>query len=698
MFDPAEVIAVDAFNTPTQLRTAIGHLVACPDSPAYQAAVIPASFCDGKPDGSLVIYNPTDNTVIPPDGTVVAVSAVVGGVLQELVTPGSTATADVDALEIPINEEDFFRPVNATSIGSTAVPLRPYIGRPMAEVLGKALFWDMQVGSDGVQACGTCHFHAGVDNRTRNQLNPNHLGGDTTLQIAGRNLPVEPNDFPFHKLVDPSQPGEPLLNPGNVASDANDVMSSMGVVNRDFVDIERPGRQSFIPGTNPGVLKRDRGIRSADPLGAVFQNVRRVEPRNTPTFHGAAFNLDNFWDGRARFHFNGGSVFGPSDPQNHIFIDPGTAGPAGGGLVGATNGHFRSGLAAENPEMAAQPVRAKFSSLASQAVGPPLSDFEMSFRGRSWPKIGKKLLQPSMTPLANQLVATDDSVLGPFSNQEARYVLPWQGYRGRQTGALLTIKAMITVAFGRAFWQNIVAGTPQHLNGASAVCTSAVNGVLTPAGCDPFDGYVLTVAAGPAGAENTNQFTQMEANFSMFFGMAVQAYEALTIPDDTPADRFFDANPNAGHGVGEPGDQAVLFPSLVPDLVDDGLLNNSAVTPTTGVLTMIPDDPATPEYDGFGPDELFGFDIFAGANLTAALPAGSARNPIHPITTEGGGSLDIAVGSNPFTRSAKCMLCHLGAEQTDHSINISHGLLKNGPEFEYPTPRSLPTPTRPACL
>ena len=31
--------------------------------------------------------------------------------------------------------------------------------------LGKALFWDMQVGSDGRTACATCHFHAGADHR-----------------------------------------------------------------------------------------------------------------------------------------------------------------------------------------------------------------------------------------------------------------------------------------------------------------------------------------------------------------------------------------------------------------------------------------------------------------------------------------------------------------------------------------------------
>src|SRR5689334_1734124 len=37
-------------------------------------------------------------------------------------------------------------------------------------VLGKALFWDMQAGSDGHTACATCHFHAGADHRIQHQL------------------------------------------------------------------------------------------------------------------------------------------------------------------------------------------------------------------------------------------------------------------------------------------------------------------------------------------------------------------------------------------------------------------------------------------------------------------------------------------------------------------------------------------------
>jgi cytochrome c peroxidase len=720
LFDQAEEVFPDPFSTPTQLRTPIGHLVACPDpgpgAGGYQAATLPATFCDGKPEGSLVVYNPGNNGVIPPDGTVVAVAAFFDGMLHEL-DPETGTYEEITELEIPVNEEDFFRP--STDTTSVPVALRPYIGRLGAEVLGKALFWDMQVGSDGVQACASCHFHAGVDNRTRNQLNPGHLGGDLTsidvASVAGSpttNVEVIATDFPFHKGGQDS-----------LADDANDVMSSMGVSRmKQFDDIPAIGLANFLPAVN-GVraLAPDLGTATMDPI-PVMSGVRRVEPRNTPTFHGAAFNFDNFWDGRARFIFNGGSVFGPSDPTAHVFVNPGLSTAGNGQFTGATMGHLRPALLVDEPEVAAQPVRMKFSSLGSQAVGPPLSDFEMSFAGRNWAKIGKKLLQgdagsiqnqgtgapqqagtnraSAVAPLANQLVATDDSRLGPFSNQGGSVCAAL----GRPTalgkpGLCISYPDLIRLAFARQYWNR----QNRHLDGCytdDGNPATFQNTPICPAGTphDPFDGYVLAAATGAANPTNRNQFTQMEANFSLFFALAAQAYEALTIPDHTPADRFFDANPNAGHGVGEPGDQAVLFPTLIRDLLDDGQLNGSA----GANVTLIPDDPGTPWYDGFGPDEVFGFDIFAGANLTAALADGQTVDPIsgidrNPVITNSLGQT-IQVGSNPFTRSAKCMLCHLGPEQTDHSINISHGLLKNDAEFEYPTPPAVPDPTSPATF
>jgi hypothetical protein len=67
------------------------------------------------------------------------------------------------------------------------------------------------------------------------------------------------------------------------------------------------------------------GIRncSAPPTRPVNQGFRRVEPRHTPTFFAATLNFDNFWDGRARHDYNGGSVFGAADPQAHVMVhDP----------------------------------------------------------------------------------------------------------------------------------------------------------------------------------------------------------------------------------------------------------------------------------------------------------------------------------------------------------------------------------------
>ncbi len=652
VFDPDQVCGpdfpCDVNNVPLQLRRVIGELVV-------------------DADNNLVVRNPETNASldpdpdapdarIPPDGTIVAIPATnAAGQLVDI--DGNVITA----LETPLNENDFLRP--ATDVAGLPAPLRPLIGRRAAEVLGKALFWDMQVGSDGVQACGTCHFAAGADNRTRNQLSPGIFGGDNTLQVRGPNEDVNASDFPFRKLANPDLASEGDPNQ-TVLNDSNDIMSSMGVSSfKLFVDIPTPGPAAFGPAVlgvapllpdigNDTVAEPISAFTIIDPVTGNVTKLRRVEPRNTPTFHSAAFNFDNFWDGRARFEFNGGSVFGSSDPTAHIFIDPGNPGLPGGALQGATNGVIRPDMDPLNPRFN-QPVRIGFSSLASQATGPPLSNFEMSFDGRNWAKIGKKLLQPGVTPLANQLVATNDSRLGPFSNQGgAVCILASRPTAIGKPGLCVSYEELIRLAFNRELWQNNI----QHLNGAPSA--------------DPFDGYSLTVAFRPAQTINTSQFTQTEANFALFFGLSVQTYEQLTIPDDSPFDRFMDANPNAAFGVGQPGEQAVLPPDQVPGLV--------------GPLTF-------PDPDKFGPDELFGFDIFSGASLTAALPPGSPRNPILTNAT----GAQVAVGSNPFMRTGRCMICHLGPEQTDATISIAHGTLHSDTEFEFPTPPNAAEPTGP---
>ena len=59
------------------------------------------------------------------------------------------------------------------SLKTVLIPQPANIGRYIKDqsaaiALGKALFWDQQVGSDG-QACASCHFQALADSRSKNQ-------------------------------------------------------------------------------------------------------------------------------------------------------------------------------------------------------------------------------------------------------------------------------------------------------------------------------------------------------------------------------------------------------------------------------------------------------------------------------------------------------------------------------------------------
>src|SRR3954467_8450409 len=138
--------------------------------------------------------------------------------------------------------------------------------RKAAITLGKALFWDMQVGSDGMQACATCHFHAGADSRVKNQLNPGQNAGDNTFQLApGPNGTVAGSDFPFHRLSSVDDRFSAVLK------DVNDVMGSEGVFDNEFVSVVRG---SAAEQANP----------VQDPVFHVGNtNVRRITGRNAPS-------------------------------------------------------------------------------------------------------------------------------------------------------------------------------------------------------------------------------------------------------------------------------------------------------------------------------------------------------------------------------------------------------------------------------
>src|SRR5436305_14023067 len=89
----------------------------------------------------------------------------------------------------------------------------------------------MQRGSDGVHACGACHFHGGADNRLKNQVNPGTQHAATTFEAAKPNATLTAANFPLHKLANPDHRLSAVL------FDADDVISSQSATLQKYNDI-----------------------------------------------------------------------------------------------------------------------------------------------------------------------------------------------------------------------------------------------------------------------------------------------------------------------------------------------------------------------------------------------------------------------------------------------------------------------------
>jgi cytochrome c peroxidase len=408
-------------------------------------------------------------------------------------TWGKNLAAPPSLKTVPIPEPNnlgLFLRSDPNILNADGFPTPTPEARKAAIALGKALFWDMQVGSDGVQSCASCHFQAGADNRYKNSVNPGVLASPpdpfyTSVNPDGK-LPVWM--FPFTKHEDPEDRFSPILY------DTNDVVSSMGVHNVRFDGLPVKGAAEL-------------GTVIPDPVfnvGGV--NTRRVEPRNAPTVINAVHNFANFWDGRANPIFNGCNPFGDADPNAGIYVN--------------VNGAIQK-----------QRVSIPFSSLASQAVGPPGSDFEMSYAGRSFPNIGRKLIK--LRPLAQQMVHPQDSVLGKLSRGKYNKRKGLTGKPGLKT----SYRSLIMRAFQDQYYNS-----SKLLTFASSkprmVDHRGRKQVLGP-------GKAAIVDRPAADVRGPNVFTQMEANFSLFFGLAVQLYEATLVSDDSPYDRFQEGDDTA---------------------------------------------------------------------------------------------------------------------------------------------------------
>jgi cytochrome c peroxidase len=405
------------------------------------------------------------------------------------VTPDATVNGQlaIPAVNANFGSIDLVPPL--LSLKTVEVPpvlgLENYVRDKAAAIaLGKALFWDAKVGSDG-QACASCHFHAGADNRLKNQLNPGQRGGDnlfnrTATGGGGPNYTLKPADFPFFRLLDP------LDRNSQVVFESNDVVSSQGTFSGEFLGLlpNRPDALGAnlpgLPGLQPGQLKvlvadllnpqpnadEKCANRPVDEFSVHGALTRRVAPRNTPTVINAVFNFRNFWDGRANNVFNGNNPFGKRDAAAKV-LEAKPNGPPAWVSMELAN-----------------------ASLASQAVGPALSDFEMSCANKTFQQLGRKMLP--MRALSTQRVDANDSVLARYRN-------------GQFTGLGTTYDQMIKQAFDARWWR-----APGK-----------------------FDGY-----------------SQMESNFSMFWGLAIMAYESTLVSDEAPIDKFVGwagkpADPNA---------------------------------------------------------------------------------------------------------------------------------------------------------
>jgi cytochrome c peroxidase len=410
--------------------------------------------------------------------------------------------------------------------------LRKDLGTYIADMtsaiqLGKALFWDMQAGSDGKVACATCHFQGGADVRTKNQLNP---GANGSFDSQAVNYTLTASDFPF---VDPFIP----RNNDNVAG-------SQGVRRSTFVSIGTNGVESTTPITDP-----------------LFGTIRRTTGVTAPTVINAAFNHRNFFNGRAQNIFNGVNPWDDRDTGARIWV-----------VIDAAGNLQQLDIHIPN------------AALASQAVGPPLNPTEMSAEGRTFPDLGKKMLL--VKPLGQQKVDARDSVLGGLAETKIK-------------GLKTTYTALIQKAFQPNLW-----------NSTKTVTLNNGFGVPT-------------------------QYTLMQANFSLYWGLAIMLYEGTLIADNSPMDQYvatrtFDAAGNLT------GSNPALLDPVVTRLAAEGITVPLAGGGTRAVTRA---------------DILLGLDLFE-----KPLPAP-------------------AVAGLPPGTGVGCSLCHVGAETTSASIrNVTVGV------------------------
>ncbi len=122
-------------------------------------------------------------------------------------------------------------------------------------------------------------------------------------------------------------------------------------------------------------------------------------------------------------------------------------------------------------------------------------------------ELGKKL--KFLRPLGKQIVHPEDSVLGVYSKAPELGLKPH------------TYEKMIEDAFKPEWWKS--------------------NQVISV----DSQGNRTFIKNPKKGSSATNEYTLMEYNFPLFFGLAIQMYEATLVANDTPYDHFREGNTSA---------------------------------------------------------------------------------------------------------------------------------------------------------
>ena len=323
-----------------------------------------------------------------------------------------------------------------------------------AVALGKALFWDMQLGSDyGLKsvdgktlgtACASCHYRFGADTRDRNTFAIAYQAWDKF--ILGRDIaPAEDEEGP----ADPfTQRQIPFTPDGETAIESkrftkwglgllqHELVGSQGIQKRLFTGFGDSGVETYSSIGRPAW-----GYLAHNMFGQGDKSTRQVTRRNSPSVINSVFNDRQFHDGRAESTFNGFSIFGDFDKRiilKKAMLDP----------DGKLLSYHPVSVALVN------------ASLASQAVGPVVNDVEMSYSGRTFHDIAMRLL--CAQPLACQITDTTDSLLRRYVRQEivqkpdeAACCTTLPGlYDPSRPGTPLTYRDWIKKAFRKEWWEN----------------------------------------------------------------------------------------------------------------------------------------------------------------------------------------------------------------------------------------------------